>query len=518
MVNLKGNSRIFMTLQIILAVAGLVLGSALGFLYRKQQVESRNREAIERSERKLHESETRAREVLIDAKNAAIKIQDEAKQEERAKRGQLEKLSERLVGKEEQLDKKIEATEQLRTELEQRANAVKQLKQEVADIHQKQKEQLERIANLSREEAKQILFQKVEEEVKGEIVERVKKLEEYEKKISKEKARAIIADAIQRYAAEVAVESTATIVPLPSDDMKGRIIGKEGRNINTFEQVTGVDVIVDDTPGSIVISGFDLMRRYIAKVALEKLVSDGRIHPGRIEETVTKVKAEMNELIRELGEKAAYETGVSGLPLNLLKLLGRLKFRTSYGQNVLKHSMEVSFLAGALASEIGADANICRKAGLLHDIGKAVDHEIAGNHTHIGRDILKKFGMPPEIIHVVESHHGDPTPQTVEALVVEAANLISRSRPGANKDNLDTFIKRMEEMENIVKTFDGVAKVFAVQAGNEVRVLVEPQKIDDLAMMKLSHSIAKKIENDLKYPGQVKVSVMREVRAEAFAE
>lgn len=506
------------TVTLILTIAGGVLGVAIGFYYRKFQVDAKNREAIDRSERRLREAESKAKEILIEAKNEALKIQEEAKQEDRAKRSQLEKLSERIVSKEDQLDKKIEHTENLREELEKKAAGIKQLKQEVTEIYQAQKDQLEKIASLSREEAKQILFQKVEDEVKGEIIERVKKLEAEEKKISKEKAKAIIADAIQRYASEVAAESTATLVPLPSDEMKGRIIGKEGRNINTFEQVTGVDVIVDDTPGSIIISGFDLMRRHIAKVTLERLVSDGRIHPGRIEETAAKVKEEVNEMIREVGEKAAYETGVTGLPPNLVKLLGRLKFRTSYGQNVLKHSIEVAFLAGALAEEVGADANVCRKAGLLHDIGKAVDHEIMGHHAHIGRDILKKFGLPEEVVHAVEAHHGDPEPKTIEAIIVEAANVISRSRPGANKDNLDTFIKRMEEMENIVKSFDGVEKVFAVQAGNEVRVVVNPQTIDDLAMLKLAHAIAKKIETDLKYPGQVKVNVIRELRSEAYAE
>lgn len=507
-----------MITTIILIVAGLVVGTGAGFLYRKYQVDAKTREAVERGERRLREAESKAKELLIEAKNEALKLQEEAKQEERLKRKELEKLSERLVSKEEQLDKKIETTEKLREDLEHRAAAVKQLKQEVSEIHQQQKAQLERIAGLSREEAKQILFQKVEEECKGEIVERIKKLEVEEKKIAKEKSKAIIAEAIQRYAADVAVESTATLVPLPSDDLKGRIIGKEGRNINTFEQVTGVDVIVDDTPGSIIISGFDLLRRHIAKVALEKLIADGRIHPGRIEETVEKVKSEMNELIRELGEKAAYEVGVSGLPVNLLKLLGRLKFRVSYGQNVLKHSMEVAFLAGALAQEIGADSAVCRKAGLLHDIGKAVDHEVSGHHATIGRDILKKFGLPEEIVHAVEAHHGDPAPKTLEAIIVEAANIISRSRPGASKDNLDTFIKRMDEMENMVRSFEGVERVFAVQAGNEVRIIVNPQKVDDLEMLKLSHAIAKKIETDLKYPGQVKVSVMREVRGEAYAE
>lgn len=505
-------------LTIILVLAGAALGGLVGFFYRKFQAEQRNRETIAKSEQRLRDAENRSKEILIEAKNASLKIQEEAKQEERVKRQQLERLSDRLVSKEEQLDKKIEATEKLRQELEERANSVKQLKQEVTQIYQMQKEQLERIANLSRDEAKQILFQKMEDEYKSELVERLKKLEAEEKKIAREKAKAIIADAIQRYASEVAMESTATLVPLPSDEMKGRIIGKEGRNINTFEQVTGVDVIVDDTPGSIVISGFDLMRRYIAKAALEKLIADGRIHPGRIEETVEKIKGEVNELIRELGEKAAYEAGVSGLPMNLLKLLGRLHFRTSYGQNVLRHSIEVSFLAGALAQEIGADANICQKAGLLHDIGKAVDHEISGHHALLGRDILKKFGVSADIVHCVEAHHGDPAPQSIEAVLVEAANVISHARPGANKDNLDTFIKRMEEMENIVKSFDGVSRAFAVQAGSEVRVIVNPEKIDDLAMAKMAHAISKKIETDLKYPGQVKVSVMREIRGEAYAE
>lgn len=506
------------TTLILALITAAVGGSVIGFLYRKHTVDAKNKEAIERSERKIKEAESRAKEMILEAKNESFKVLEEAKREERAKRTQIEKLSERLVTKEEQLDKKIEATEHTREELEQKAAAVRELKQEITSIYQQQKQQLEVMASLSRDEAKKILFQKVEEEIKGELVERIKKLEEEERKIAKEKAKAIIAEAIQRYASEVAAESTATIVPLPSDEMKGRIIGKEGRNINAFEQATGVDVIVDDTPGSIVISGFDLMRRYIAKVSLERLVVDGRIHPGRIEETVEKAKGEVNELIRELGEKAAYDTGVTGLPPNLLKLLGRLKFRVSYGQNVLKHSIEVSFLAGALAQEIGADAALCRKAGLLHDIGKAVDHEVTGHHAAIGRDILKKFGLPQDVIHAVEAHHGEQKPQTVEAMIVEAANIIARSRPGAHKDNLDTFIKRMEEMENIVGAFDGVSKVFAVQAGNEVRVLVQPDKIDDLGMIKLSHAIAKKIETDLKYPGQVKVSLIREVRGEAFAE
>lgn len=502
----------------ILLIIGAIVGSVGGFFYRKFQVDQKNREALERSEKMLKDAQTRSKELIIEAKNEAFKIQEEAKQEERGKRQQLERMSERLVSKEDQLDKRLEQSEKLRTELEQKSQQINKIKAAVSELHTKQEQQLHRVAQLSRDEARTILFTKLEEEMKGELVDHLKKIEEEEKKLSKERARTILADAIQRYAAEVASESTATMVPLASDDMKGRIIGKEGRNINAFEQATGVDVIVDDTPGSIVISGFDPMRRYIAKVTLEKLLVDGRIHPGRIEETVEKAKNEVNESIRELGEKAAYETGVVGLPSNLIKLLGRLHFRVSHGQNLLKHSMEVSFLAGALAEEMGADANICRKAGLLHSIGRAVDHEIGGVYTHIGRDILKKFGIQEEVIHAVEAHLGDPEAKTVEAAIVEAANTISRARPGAKKDNLDAFIKRMTEMENIIGEFNGVAKVYALQAGAEVRVIVNPEKLDDLGMMKLGHSIARKIETDMKFPGQVKISLIREQRAEAFAQ
>src|SRR3989339_266686 len=391
-------------------------------------------------------------------------------------------------------------------------------KAEVQAIYEQQKGQLEKVAGLTKDDARNLLLKKVEEESKGELVAYVKKLESAVKAEAEDKARNIIADAIQKYAAETAVESTATIVALPTDEMKGRIIGREGRNINTFEQVTGVDVIVDDTPGSIVISGFDLVRRYIAKVALERLVEDGRIHPARIEEMVKRVKEEVNVLIKELGERAAVETGVIGLPLNLIKILGRLKFRVSYGQNVLKHSMEVYFLAAHMATELGADANICRKAGLLHDIGKAVDHEIQGKHAVIGRDILKKFGIAEDVIHCVEAHEGDIDAESVEAKIVQAANLISISRPGANKENLDNFVKRLDEVENMVNSFIGVKKSYAIQAGREVRVFVDPDKVDDLQAIKLSHEIAKKIENDLKYPGQIKVDVIRERREEAYAE
>lgn len=501
---------------LFIAVA-LLLGLAAGYFYRKTLVERKNKELQEKSELLLTQAQTKAQEIIFRAKNESLKHLEEVKAEEERKRDELRKLEEKLVSKDEQLDKKMQEVEQSKTDFESKVISVRQLREEVQKIHDLQAQELQKIGGLSREEARQLLLKQVEEESKEDIVRQIQKTEKELKEQAKEKAKFILADAIQRYAAETATESTATIVNLPSDDMKGRIIGREGRNINAFEQATGIDVIVDDTPGSIVISGFDLVRRYIAKITLERLITDGRIHPARIEETVEKVKEEVNVMIKELGEKAAFETSVTGLHTNLIKLLGRLKFRTSYGQNVLKHSMEVSFLAANLASELGADVNVCRKAGLLHDIGKAVDHEIQGHHAVIGRDIVKKFGLPEAVIHAVEAHHGDPEPKTIEAMIVQAANSIANARPGAQRDNLDAYIKRLEELENVSNSFAGVKKSFAVQAGSEVRIFVTPDEIDDVGAAKLSYDIARKIERDLQYPGQIKVSVIRETRAEEFA-
>ncbi len=322
---------------------------------------------------------------------------------------------------------------------------------------------------------------------------------------------------MQKYAAETASESTSTLVQLPSDDMKGRIIGREGRNITTFEHLAGVDVIVDDTPQTVIISGFDLVRRYIAKVALERLVSDGRIHPARIEEVLTRVKEEVGVMIKELGEKAAYDVGIVGLPPELVKLLGRLKFRVCNGQNVLKHSIEVAFIAAQIAAELGADVNVCKKAAILHDIGKAVDHEVIGHHAHIGADIAKKFGMPDKIVDAIRAHHEDPEPKSVESLIVFAANQIANNRPGAQVDNLDNFIRRMEDLENIAQGFTGVKRAYALHTGSLVQVIVDPEELNDLEAVKLSHQIARKIESDLQYQGQVKVEVLREKRVEAVA-
>jgi len=506
------------TLTIILAVVGIAAGIAVGYVYRKKLVEEKNKDLTEKSQQLIKDAQNKSKEVLFDAKNNAFKVLDEAKKEEQRKRAQLQKIEERLVAKEQGLDKKSEDADKLKEELEDKVTSVKRLREEVQKIQELQEAELEKVAQLSKEDAKSILLKKVEEDTREVLVEQIKKTEKDVKEQAESKAKFIIAEAIQKYAAETTVESTATIVSLPSDDMKGRIIGREGRNINTFEEITGIDVIVDDTPGSIVISGFDLVRRYVAKITLERLIEDGRIHPTRIEETYEKVKEEVTKLIKELGEKAAFDLGVAGLHPNLIKLLGRLKFRVSYGQNVLKHSMEVAHLAANLASELGADVNICKRAGLLHDIGKAVDHEVQGHHAAIGRDIAKKFGLDEKVIHCIAAHHGDPVPESMEAMVVAAANAIANARPGANKDNLDNYIKRLDELENVCNNFEGVKKAYAIQAGTEVRIFVNPGEVDDLSAVKMSHDITKKIEHDLQYPGQIKVNVIRETREEEFAK
>ncbi len=505
-------------LSLLLVLIGLAVGAAAGYAVRKVFLSKHDREALDQAQRALDEASMKAKEMVMDAKNDALRMQEEVKREERQKHEQLEKMEERLTKKEEALDKRLDDSEKMKADLEQKAQSVKSLREEVEKMYNAQATQLEKIAALSPEQAREMLLKQVEEEAKGDLLVQIEKAEKELKENAKEKARYLIADAIQRVAADVTAESTTTIVNLPSDDLKGRIIGREGRNINTFEQITGIDVIVDDTPGSIVISGFDMIRRYIAKMTLERLIVDGRIHPARIEETYEKVKEEVNTLIKELGEKAVYECGVTGLHPNLVKLLGRLKFRLSYGQNVLKHSMEVAFIAGALAGELGADVNVCKKAGLLHDIGKAVDHEIQGNHVKIGAEIAKKFGLTPDIVHAIEAHDGDVEARSVEAMLVEAANLIANGRPGATKENLDTFIRRMQELENLCLSFGGVKKAYAVQAGNEVRIFVNAEDLDDLGSKRLTHDVARKIERDFQHPNPIKVNVVREIRKDAVAD
>lgn len=503
---------------LLLGLVGLLGGAAAGYQIRSKKLREEEALVSEKTRHELQEASSKAKELLFDAKNEALRIQEDAKKEEREKRVQLDKMENRIETKEEVLDKQLRESEKTKIELESKVVAVRALKEEVQTLYEQQKGQLERVASLSKEEARELLLKKVEEEAKEDLIEQIKKTEKDLCDEAEMRARSMIVDAIQKYAAETTMESTATIVNIPNDEMKGRIIGREGRNINTFEELTGIDVIVDDTPGSIVISGFDLVRRYVAKVALERLVEDGRIHPARIEEVVKKAKEEVSQLIRELGEKAAFDAGVVGLPVELLKILGRLKFRTSYGQNVLKHSMEVAFLAASLATDLGADGDLCQKAGLLHDIGKAMDHEIQMPHALIGRDILKKFGLPRELVHCVEAHEGDCFAETIEAKIIQVANRISESRPGANKENLENFVKRLREIETVANSFEGVRKSYAVQAGRQVRVFVEPSVIDDLQAAKMVHRIAAQIEDQLQYQGEIKVDVIREIRVEDVAK
>jgi ribonuclease Y len=504
--------------SILLLVLGLGSGGALGFTYRSKQIQEDEQKQRKAREKELHDAKNKASEILLQAKNDALKAHEENQREERATRKKFQESESRLMKKEQGLDQKSEELEKMKDKFEQKADELKIQREKAEKLVHEQETKLAQVASLSKEEARKLLLKQIEDEFKDELISYAKKLESEMKEEVEEKAKQILADAIQRYASETTVESTTTSVPLPADDMKGRIIGREGRNINAFETTTGVDVIVDDTPGSIIISGFDPIRRYMAKITLERLVEDGRIHPARIEETYAQVKSEVNSLIKELGEKAAFEVGVAGLQPNLLKILGRLKFRIAYGQNVLKHSMEVAFLAAEIAGMMGANIDLCKKAGLLHDIGKAVDHEVQGKHAIIGRDILKKFGMPAELVHCVAANEGDVEATSIEAKILQVANLISVSRPGANRENLDQYIKRLTEIEALATSFEGVNKAFAVQAGHGLRVFVNPEEVDDLQAIKLSNQIARKIEKDLQYPGKIKVEVLRELRIEAFAE
>jgi len=499
-------------------VVGLLIGLGIGFVLKNKALDSKNNDLLSRSEKTLKDSQNKAENILLEAKKEALKIQEKLQKEERAKRNDLNKAEERLLNKEEALEKKIEKIETDQEKMESKVKEAEALKLKIKGALERQETELERIAALSKEEAKEIFFKKIEKMYEPELIEHVKNMEKRVKAEAEERSKMIMAQAMQKYAAETSAENTATMVKLPSDDMKGRIIGREGRNISAFEQITGVDVIVDDTPGVVIISGFDLLRRYIAKVSLERLLTDGRIHPARIEEVVEKVRAEIEDLVKELGEKACFASGVVGLAPELIKLLGRLKFRTTRGQNVLKHSLEVASLAEMLASELGADTALAKKAGLLHDIGKAVDHEVSGNHAQIGADICRKFGLPEKIAKIVETHHGDTDPDSLEGIIVQVANEIASNRTGVGKDNLESFIKRMEDLENIAKSFDGVDGAFAIHTGTAVRVLVNAEKVSDLKAIKLSHEVAKKIESDMGHQGEVKVNVIRETRIESIAE
>jgi ribonuclease Y len=505
-------------LSIIFAVVALGVGSYGGYVYRKKQMTRDSQNAEAKAQKIITDAETKAKELVLEAKDEALKVAEAAKKDERERREQIIASEKRVAQREEALDKKNDDLDKKRDDIEKSKGEIESTKNDLREIRVKQQEALEKIAKLTRDEAKDKLLGMVEKDYKKDVLTLIKKVEEEAKEEADSKAREIIATAMQRVVTDTTAETTVIAVSLPNDEIKGRIIGREGRNIQALERATGCDIIVDDTPETIVVSGFDPVRRYIAKVALTRLIKDGRIHPAKIEEAVEKATQEIDKEIKEAGEKAVYETGVAGLPPEMVKLLGRLKFRTSYAQNVLQHSIETSLLSGALATELGADVVIARKAGLLHDIGKAVDQEIEGSHAVISRDICKKFGISDDVTHAVEAHHEDVPFQSVEAIVVQVSDAISASRPGARRDSMENYIKRLTELENIANSFNGVDKAFAISAGREVRILVQPEDIDDLAATKLAREIANKIEVDLKYPGQIKVNVIRETRAIEYAK
>jgi ribonuclease Y len=504
-------------ISLFFAAAGLLVGTGAGYLVRQSIARKRLDSAEGRIEKLIEDAEKKSQEMVLDAKNKAVEILEEAKKKEKAREDQILRSEERLEKRESAIDQKTDELEKNRKILEQKVEEVRRIRQESDEVRQRELERLEKIAGLSKEQAKTILLQLTEEENRDVIAERMAKVEKEGMDELEKRAKSIMTSVIQKYAGSHSAEIVTTTVSIPSDEVKGRIIGREGRNIKTLERLTGVEIIVDDTPEAVVISGFDPVRREIARITLEKLIADGRIHPTKIEEALEFAKKEIDNKIKEAGEAAVYDLGIAGLDPKLVYLVGRLRYRTSYGQNVLLHSLEVAHLSGALAAELGADVTVAKKAGLLHDIGKAVDHEIQGTHVEIGIKILEKFSMAKEIIDAIKPHHEDYPFETPESFIIAAADAISASRPGARKDTLENYLKRLEELEATANSFSGVEKTYAIQAGREIRVFVRPEEIDDLGAMKLARDIADKIEQELKYPGEIKVNVLRETRSVEFA-
>lgn len=498
------------------------LGVLMGIQYRKKFAEAEIGSAEQEAKRIIEEgskvAEQKKKEALIEAKGEILKSKNELDKEIKDRRNEVSRLERRCVSREESLDRKLDQLEKKDESLNQKIKEYEDKTAEVEQIKVQQTEKLEELSGLTAESAKELLIAQVEEQARFEAAQKLIEIETQLKEDAEEKARNIIALAISRIASDQVAESTVSVVALPNDDMKGRIIGREGRNIRAVETATGVDLIIDDTPEAITISSFDPIRREVARLTLEKLVSDGRIHPTRIEETVEKAKREVESRIKQAGEKAVFETGIHGLNNELVKILGRLMYRTSYGQNVLNHSVEVSYIAGIIADELGVDGTLARRAGLLHDIGKAMTQEVEGSHVQIGVEIAKKYKENKDVIHAIEAHHGDVEPRTVTAMIVQAADAISAARPGARREDIENFIKRLQKLEEICSGFDGVDKAYAIQAGREVRVMVKPEEVNDQSMVLLARDMAKKIEGELKYPGQIKVNIIRESRATDFAK
>ena len=514
-------------LAIVLIAAALVVGVAvvgvpLGMQIRKRAAEKEIGSAEEEAKRIINDSiksaESKKREALVEAKEEILKARNDFEREQKEQRADLQKQERRLQQKEENLDRKTENMEKKEEHLQNKLSELEQIREETETVKKTQLEVLERISGFTAEEAKAYLIRQLEADVTHEAAMKLREIEAQYKEEADTRAREILSLAIQRCAADHVAEATVSVVPLPNDEMKGRIIGREGRNIRTLETMTGVDLIIDDTPEAITVSCFDPVRREIARLALEKLIQDGRIHPSRIEEMVEKAKREVDATIKAEGERAVFETNVHGLHPELIKLLGRMKYRTSYGQNVLNHSIEVSHLAGLLAAEIGANVNEAKRAGLLHDLGKSIDHEVEGSHVQIGVELARKYRENEDVVHAIEAHHNDVEPRTVVACIVQAADAISAARPGARRENLENYIKRLEKLEEVTSSFPGVEKSYAIQAGREVRIMVKPDQVSEDQMVLLARDIAKKIEEELEYPGQIKVNMIRETKVIEYAK
>ena len=514
-------------METILIIVATVLISAVifipvGVLIRKRIAESKIQSAESEAKRLIEnvkiEAENLKKEELIKAKEEVLKIRNELDQEIKERRGDVQAQERRLIQKEENLEKKVALFDSKEKDLERKFADNEAKKQELEKLYSQELEELQRISGLTQEQAKQHLLDELNKEITQEKAAMIKDLEAKAKEDAEKNAREIVSFAIQKCAADHTSETTVSVVSLPNDEMKGRIIGREGRNIKTLETLTGIDLIIDDTPEAVIISGFDPLRREVARLAIEKLIDDGRIHPAKIEEMVEKAKEEVAAIIKEEGERAALETGVNNLHPDIIKLIGKLKYRTSYGQNVLNHSIEVSNLARIMAEELGINSKIARRAGLLHDLGKALDHDMEGTHVELGVEVLKKYKENDTVINAVEAHHGDVEPLTLEAILVQAADAISASRPGARRETLETYIKRLEKLEEIANSFDGVEKSFAIQAGREVRLIVKPEKVSDADMVIMARDVAKKVENEMEYPGQIKVNVIRESRVIDYAK
>jgi len=509
----------------IMAVSGILLAVIsffVGVLYRKKFAEGAIGSAEIEAENVVSEAKRSAeaakKEILLEAKEESIKIKNEAEKDAKERRSEVTRIEKRLMQKEEALDKKGESFEKKEEQLSKKVETLDKQKADLEQLMEKQMQELERISTLTHEQAKAYMLSLIEDEVKIEASMLIKDIEQKAKTEGEKRAKDILASAIQRCAVDHVTETTVSVVALPNDEMKGRIIGREGRNIRALESLTGIDLIIDDTPEAVILSGFDPMRREIARIALEKLIVDGRVHPARIEEMVEKARKEVETQIREEGESATFEVGVHGIHPELIRLLGKMKFRTSYGQNVLKHSIEVSKLCGLIAGELGVDVTLAKRAGLLHDIGKSVDHDMEGSHVSIGAAICKKYRESDIIINAVESHHGDVEPNNIISVIVAAADAISAARPGARRETLESYIKRLQKLESIAEEFDGVEKTFAIQAGRELRIIVLPENVEDKGLPMLAREIAKRIEEEVEYPGQIKVSLIRETRAVEYAK